>query len=126
MRRWQLGKLNLSEGAGAGYNPARDVPRMPNLSGLEVWSLICGSEIASAHAATYPSRASEYGPYMREFLAAGSRVTPQQLTAARNRREAFTAGFTAVLELRIHHADESGRGARDLCAVRLFCGRSAV
>ena len=72
--------------------------RMPNLSGLEMWSTICVSEIASAHAATYPSRASEYGPYMREFLAAGSLVTPQQLTAARNRREEFTAGFTAVLE----------------------------
>ena len=72
--------------------------RMPNLSALEMWSAICASEIASAHAATYPSRASEYGPYMREFLAAGSRVTPQQLTAARERREAFTAEFTAVLE----------------------------
>jgi amidase len=72
--------------------------RMPDLSGLDMWSAICGSEIASAHAATYPSRASEYGPYMREFLAMGARVTPQQLRAARERREAFTATFTAVLE----------------------------
>ena len=73
--------------------------RMPDLSGLlEMWSAICGSEIAAAHAATYPSRASEYGPYMREFLATGARVTPQQLAAARERREAFTATFTAVLE----------------------------
>jgi len=73
--------------------------RMPDLSGMiEIWSAICGSEIAAAHASTYPSRASEYGPYMREFLARGARVTPQQLTAARERREAFTARFTAVLE----------------------------
>jgi amidase len=73
--------------------------RMPDLSGvIEIWSAICGSEIAAAHASTYPSRASEYGPYMREFLANGARVTPQQLTAARERREAFTAKFTAVLE----------------------------
>jgi amidase len=73
--------------------------RMPDLSGLiEMWSAICGSEIAAAHAATYPSRASEYGPYMREFLAAGARVTPQQLAAARQRREAFTSRFAAVLE----------------------------
>ena len=72
---------------------------MPDLSGvLEMWSAICGSEIAAAHAATYPSRASEYGPYMREFLAAGAGVTPQQLAAARERRERFTAQFTAVLE----------------------------
>ena len=73
--------------------------RMPDLSGvIEIWSAICGSEIAAAHAATYPSRASDYGPYMREFLATGARVTPQQLTAARERREAFTGKFTALLE----------------------------
>jgi len=73
--------------------------RMPDLSEvLEMWSKICGAEIVAAHAATYPSHASEYGPYMREFLAMGTRVTPQQLTAARERREAFTAKFTAVLE----------------------------
>jgi amidase len=73
--------------------------RMPDLSGvLEMWSAICGSEIAAAHTATYPSRASEYGPYMREFLAAGARVTPQQLAAARERRNVFTATFTDVLE----------------------------
>ena len=66
--------------------------RMPDLSGvIDMWSPICGSEIAAAHAATYPSRASEYGPYMREFLAGGARVTPQQLAAARARRAAFTA-----------------------------------
>jgi amidase len=61
-------------------------------------SAICGAEIAAAHASTYPSRASEYGPYMREFLARGARVTPQQLSAARERRQAFTARFTAVVE----------------------------
>jgi amidase len=56
--------------------------RMPDLSGLlDMWSAICGAEIAAAHAATYPSLASEYGPYMREFLATGARVTPQQLAA---------------------------------------------
>jgi amidase len=73
--------------------------RMPDLNGvLEMWSAICGAEIVAAHAATYPSRASEYGPYMREFLATGASVTPQQLAAARERREAFTARFTSVLE----------------------------
>lgn len=84
--------------------------RMPDLSeGLEMWSAICGAEIVAAHAATYPSRASEYGPYMREFLAMGTRVTPQQLTAARERRQAFTAKFTAVLESIDAIAGPSGR-----------------
>jgi Asp-tRNA(Asn)/Glu-tRNA(Gln) amidotransferase A subunit family amidase len=35
---------------------------------------------------------------LREFLAGGARVTPQQLAAARERRAEFTARFTAVLE----------------------------
>ena len=62
--------------------------RMPDLSGLlEMWSAICGAEIAAAHAATYPSRGNEYGPYMREFLATGARVTPQELATARERRK---------------------------------------
>lgn len=54
--------------------------------------------MAAAHAATYPSRASEYGPYAREFLATGIRVTPQQLATARQHREVFTARSTHVLE----------------------------
>jgi Asp-tRNA(Asn)/Glu-tRNA(Gln) amidotransferase A subunit family amidase len=45
-----------------------------------------------------PSRADEYGPYLREFLASGARVTPDQLEAARRRRAALTAIFTALLD----------------------------
>jgi amidase len=73
--------------------------RVPDLAGMvETWLAICGAEIVAAHAATYPSRANEYGPYMREFLAAGARVTPQQLAVARERRAALTAQWIAVLE----------------------------
>ena len=35
---------------------------------------------------------------MQQFLAAGARVTPQQLAAARERRTALTMHLTAVLE----------------------------
>jgi amidase len=73
--------------------------RMPDLSGVvDTWLTICGAEIVAAHAATFPSRASEYGPYMRDFLVAGTRVSPQQLALARERRAAFTMQLTAVLE----------------------------
>ena len=73
--------------------------RLPDLAGVvETWIAICGAEIVAAHAATYPARASEYGPYMQEFLAAGARVTPQQLAAARERRAALTTQLIAVLE----------------------------
>src|SRR3569623_783674 len=73
--------------------------RMPDLTGLpEAWVAICSSELAAAHAATSPSRAGEYGPYLREFLAGGMRVTPDQLAAARKRRAALTAAFSALLD----------------------------
>jgi amidase len=72
--------------------------RMPDLAGmLDVWMTICAAEIVKAHAKNYPSRAKEYGPYMREFLSNGSRVTPQQLAAAREKRGALTAQLTNLL-----------------------------
>ena len=73
--------------------------RMPDLAGImDTWLTLCASEIVVAHAANYPSRANEYGPYMHEFLDNGARVTPQQLAAAREKRAAFTAQFIAVLD----------------------------
>jgi amidase len=73
--------------------------RMPDLSGIvDAWFTICSAEIVAAHASTYPSRASEYGPYMREFLAEGASVSPQRLAAARARRATFTAAFTELLD----------------------------
>lgn len=73
--------------------------RMPNLSGmLDTWMTICASEIVKVHAANYPSHAEEYGPYMREFLAMGARVTPGQLAAAKKHRAELTVEFDEVLE----------------------------
>jgi len=73
--------------------------QMPDLTGLvDAWVAICGTEMLVAHAANYPSRAGEYGPYIREFLAAGARVTPQQLAAAKERRAEITAQLTALLD----------------------------
>jgi amidase len=73
--------------------------RMPDLTGVtDAWFALCASEIVVAHAANYPSRAKEYGPYMREFLETGTRITQQQVAAARKRRAEFTAQFNAVLE----------------------------
>jgi amidase len=39
---------------------------------MTAWPVICGAEAAVAHAATYPSRANEYGPWFREWLRRGS------------------------------------------------------
>jgi len=87
--------LKVLERQGAVITPVR----MPDLSDLvPTWAAICGAEIATAHAATYPSRAAEYGPYLREFLAMGASVTPQALTAARRRRAEITAQMDALLD----------------------------
>jgi len=87
--------LKVLERQGAVITPVR----MPDLSDVvPTWAAICGAEIAAAHAATYPSRAAEYGPYLREFLAAGASVTPQTLAAARRRRAELTAQLDALLD----------------------------
>lgn len=73
--------------------------RMPDLSTLlDTWQTIAAAEMVQAQAATYPSRASEYGLYMRTFLETGARVTPEQLARARRTRETLRAQFDAVLE----------------------------
>ncbi len=73
--------------------------RMPDLSSLlDAWQTIAGAEIVQAHAATYPSRASEYGPYLREFLDSGARQTSQHLAQARKARAVMTAQFSSLLE----------------------------
>jgi amidase len=72
--------------------------RMPDVSDApQCWGVICGHEMAAAHAATFPARTAEYGPYLRAFLARGAAVTPEQLAAARTRRAALTAQLDALL-----------------------------
>ena len=72
--------------------------RMPDVADVaQYWSVICGHEMATAHAETYPARASEYGPYLRALLAEGAAVTPDQLAAARRRRAALTAQLDELL-----------------------------
>ncbi len=72
--------------------------RMPDLTDVTpVWMAICAAEMVAAHAETYPSRAAGYGPYLREFLATGASLTPQELTKARRRRAELTAQMDALL-----------------------------
>ena len=64
----------------------------------EVWYPMCAYEAARAHAANFPSRAGEYGPAFREFLAGGAAVSDAQYAAALQQRESFNARFNALLE----------------------------
>jgi amidase len=72
--------------------------RMPDVSDVaSIWMAICGAEMAAAHSDTYPARAAEYGSYLREFLAGGASVTPEQFSAAQRRRAALSAELDALL-----------------------------
>ena len=87
--------LKVLERQGAVITPVR----MPDVSAVTPnWLTLCGVEMAAAHAATYPSRKSEYGPYLREFLASGRAVTPKALADARRYRADLTARLRAVLD----------------------------
>ena len=73
--------------------------RMPDVTGVvDIWMPICATEMLAAHRATYPSRAAEYGPYLRGFLDDATRITPGELPDARRRRAELTAAFTAMLD----------------------------
>jgi len=72
--------------------------RMPDVTRVaDIWLPICATEMLAAHRATYPSRAAEYGPYLRSFLEDAMRITPGQLADARRRRAELAAAFTAML-----------------------------
>ena len=79
---------------------ARIVPvRMPDVSHVvDIWSPICSHEMAQAHAATFPGRSSEYGPYLREFLENGRKVSAEQLQTAHRAQKALAKDLDALLD----------------------------
>jgi amidase len=72
--------------------------RMPAESAAlgDAWFPICSREAYLAHADTFPSRADEYGPYFREFLAVGQTVTEEQYAAASQARAAYVRALDAA------------------------------
>ena len=56
---------------------------IPYVSG---WPSICSAEAAVAHAATFPSRADDYGPWFRAWLEKGNAVTGMEYAEAMQRR----------------------------------------
>jgi amidase len=72
--------------------------QVPDVSeALAAWPLLCAAEAAHAHREDYPSRASEYGEYFREFLAMGAAVDGTTLANARAVRQAFGERFRSML-----------------------------
>jgi amidase len=54
---------------------------------LSAWTTLCASEAAAGHAATYPSRANDYGPGFRSFLELGTSIRGQDYANAHMVRE---------------------------------------
>ncbi len=71
---------------------------MPDVSQAgSTWLDLCCVEALAAHAKTFPSRASEYGPGFRAALEFGQQVTPAMLAAAVRVRSEVSASIHSML-----------------------------
>ena len=67
------------------------------------------AEARDAHRANYPSRAEEYGPYVRDVLASATEVTEDQYAEAGAVRREFSERFQAMLSIVDALASPAGR-----------------
>jgi amidase len=65
---------------------------------LGAWTTLCASEAAAGHAATYPSKASDYGRGFRSFLELGASIRGQDYANAHMVRERFSNRFQQLFE----------------------------
>jgi amidase len=65
---------------------------------LSAWTTLCASEAAAGHAATYPSRASDYGSGFRSFLELGASIRGQDYANAHMVRERFANRFQQLFD----------------------------
>jgi amidase len=75
---------------------AVNLPDVSQVGGA--WLDLCYVEALAAHAKTFPSRASEYGPGLRAALESGQRITPGALAAAQKVRSEVSASIESMLE----------------------------
>jgi amidase len=65
---------------------------------ISAWTKLCAAEAAATHAATYPSRAAEYGPGFRSFLEIGSSLHGADYANAHFVRERFAGELRGLFE----------------------------
>src|SRR5713101_1026532 len=65
---------------------------------LSAWTTLCASEAAAGHAATYPSRAADYGRGFRSFLEIGASIRGQDYANAHMVRERFANRFQQLFD----------------------------
>ena len=64
---------------------------------VNAWFTICYYEARQVHAANFPSRADEYGPYYRDLLETAAAVTDEAYSEAGTLREEFNLRYRAAL-----------------------------
>jgi amidase len=65
---------------------------------VSAWPIICAADVANAHAATFPSRADEYGPDLRGLLELGNAVSGRVLAEANAQRDAYAIAFDRLFD----------------------------
>jgi amidase len=78
--------LDVLEQQGAHIVEVALPPGALEQNALLAWQTLCAAEAAAVHQATYPSRAADYGPWFRSWLAFGASVTGAQYAAAHRQR----------------------------------------
>ncbi len=63
---------------------------------LAAWPILCSAEAVAAHEATYPSRRDAYGPWFRDWLDMGARVSGATYAKASNLRAACNGRLREV------------------------------
>ena len=83
------------EGMGARLVPVQ----MPDTEPYSrAWGVLCSAEAAAAHRDTYPSRADEYGPWFRGWLAKGSRYSAVDYSVASYTRHACNGILAGIFD----------------------------
>jgi amidase len=104
-----LGLADLDGGVGRVLDAAAAVFKQAGAQLIEVklpasveqgardWVPLCAVETALAHEATYPSRASDYGPVLAAFIDAGRRTSVIELARLQVRRASLSGDLTKLL-----------------------------
>lgn len=72
--------------------------QMPDVTEVRsMWFILCAKEAVTAHAANFPSRKNEYGPYFRGLLETGATVKQADYAKAVQYRKDLSTKYRAVL-----------------------------
>ncbi|WP_232830346.1 amidase [Oceanicella sp. SM1341] len=80
---------------GAHIVPVR-LPVAPELT--EQWTVLCGIEVAIAHAETYPARKAEYGPHLAGLIDLGLSVSGDAVGRAMQWRLVYNGAVAAAMQ----------------------------